>query len=93
MIMSASTANRYFGTDWEKQEVIGQILEYHDANRGSLMFTIAGVFEDYPANSHLQFDILFSHASLPRFLPEEIPPKQRAEMFDVSWGPPTWYTY
>ncbi len=93
VILSVSTAQRYFGATWKEQNIIGKTLDYHDAYQGQLTVTIAGVFTDYPANSHLQFDVLFSHRSLPMLLPKEIPPQQRAEMFEVSWGPPTWYTY
>lgn len=93
VILSATTAQRYFGSDWEKQNLVGEVLDYHDAYQGQLTFTIAGIFADYPTNSHLQFDVLFSHSSLPRFLSEDIPPEHQAELFEISWGPPTWYTY
>lgn len=54
---------------------------------------MTGVFGDLPENSHLDYDIIFSHATLPYFLPEEIPEEQRMSMFDTNWGPNAWYTY
>lgn len=51
IIISRSTALRYFG----RLDVIGEVLK---GTGGDV--TIAGVFNDLPANSHLKFDILVS---------------------------------
>ncbi|WP_339815031.1 FtsX-like permease family protein [uncultured Imperialibacter sp.] len=58
MLISKSIAERTFG----QENPIGQVISY-DRN---LQFEVTGVFEDIPANSHLQFDYLFSMSSLPR---------------------------
>lgn len=50
-IISRSTALKYFGTT----NVLGEVLKGKDGD-----LTVTGVFEDLPANSHLQFDLLLS---------------------------------
>ncbi len=54
VVLSAEAANRYFGED----NPIGKALK---VSGGSLSgeFIVAGVLETLPANSHLQFDVLF----------------------------------
>jgi putative ABC transport system permease protein len=52
VMVSETTAQRYFN----KSEVVGEILYVTGQVKGS--FRISAVFNDVPANSHLQFDIL-----------------------------------
>lgn len=53
IILSKSTALKYF----RRLDVVGETLK---GNVGEGDFTIMGVFEDFPANSHLKFDVLLS---------------------------------
>ncbi len=64
MLLSRSTARRYFGD----QSPIGESMRFN----GGPEFKITGVYEDAPANSHLKPDILASWASLVRFRGEAI---------------------
>lgn len=50
-IISRSTALRYFGTT----NAVGEVLKGKDGD-----LTVTGVFEDLPANSQFQFDLLLS---------------------------------
>lgn len=95
MIISASQAEKYYGSNWsEKIEPHKTIITVYNSNRDDAIdFVIEGVFEDMPLNSHLNYDLIFSHQTLPYFLPKEIPDEQRWEMFENSWGPASWYTY
>jgi putative ABC transport system permease protein len=94
LIISESTAQRYFGETWQSANPVGQTVVVYTSNRDqATSFMIEGVFRDMPKNSHLSYDIVFSHASLPNFLPQEIPEEQRLSMFENSWGPTAWYTY
>ena len=52
LLLSASTADRYFG----QADPIGQEVEVRGWVRGT--FRVAGVFADVPAASHLQFDLV-----------------------------------
>jgi putative ABC transport system permease protein len=52
MIISESVARRYFG----EESPVGQTISLRAWSRGD--YTISGVFEDLPGNSHLQFDFL-----------------------------------
>ena len=53
-VISASHARKYFGDE----DALNQTILLND----SIPFTITGVFEDVPRNTHLAFDILFSTA-------------------------------
>lgn len=55
MVITQSVAKKYFG----KEDPIGKTME---ARFGSFsdLFTISGVVEDLPSNSHIQFDFLTS---------------------------------
>lgn len=50
MVISSEAAQKYFG----KENPLGRILMTND----SIAFTITGVLEEIPGNSHLQFDFL-----------------------------------
>ncbi len=63
MLMSRSMAEAAFGSE----NPIGKVVLYNQ----NLSFEVTGVFEDTPANSHLQFSYLFSLASLPRLYGED----------------------
>jgi len=59
IILSQSMAKKYFGTD----DVIGKTLLAR-SQRVNETFQIAGVFKDYPSNSHLILDYMVSYATL-----------------------------
>ncbi|WP_088124914.1 ABC transporter permease [Roseivirga misakiensis] len=52
IVISESTAKRYFGTD----NPIGQSIFW----RGSTELKVSGVFKDFPKNSHMQFELITS---------------------------------
>lgn len=52
VLLSASTARTYFGD----ADPIGQTLDVRGWTGG--VYTVAGLFEDVPTNTHLQFDLL-----------------------------------
>ena len=51
VVMTASTAHRYFGSS----DAVGKIIEAQD----STLFTVSGVIADFPKNSYFQYDMLF----------------------------------
>ncbi|SDK02084.1 putative ABC transport system permease protein [Catalinimonas alkaloidigena] len=59
LALSASEATKYFG----ETNPIGQILTVHN-QFGNTDYTVTGVFEDMPATSDLQLDMLFSLQTL-----------------------------
>jgi putative ABC transport system permease protein len=59
VVLTASVAKKYFGD----QEAIGQHLRI---GNDSVLFTITGVMQDVPENSHLEFDLLISFLTHPR---------------------------
>ena len=57
-LVSASMAEKYFG----RADPMGQVLDI--AGEIDRSYRVAGIFEDAPANSHLQFDFLLPVGSL-----------------------------
>jgi putative ABC transport system permease protein len=55
IILSRSTAEKYFG----KEDPVGRILRYNRSND----FTVSGIMEDVPSNSHLKFDMMVTMSS------------------------------
>jgi putative ABC transport system permease protein len=53
VVISESVSNKFFGT----KNPLGEIL----TRDGVKSFTVTGVFEDVPENSHIKFDILYSY--------------------------------
>lgn len=80
VVLTRKSAEKYFGPDWESQNLVGQTLETN-VNR---LYTITGVAENPSVNSHLQFDFLVSINSLPPF---------RTMKGNGTWDSSDFYTY
>jgi putative ABC transport system permease protein len=80
MVVSASFAKKYFGDE----DPIGRTLRCN----GKDDYSITGVFQDLPDNSHLKFDALFSFESLFKILGKE----ETNELLS-NWGWVGTYTY
>ncbi len=74
--ISRSTAVKYFGDE----DPMGKTFSVD----GKVIYTVAGIFEDVPLNSHLKFDILLSYQNLLSIFPPEV---------RQSWGYTGYYTY
>ena len=57
--LSESKARTYFGTE----KALGKVIAFNN-QFGKTLFTVSAVFEDVPANSDLQFDMVFSLQTL-----------------------------
>ena len=79
IVLSASLAEKYFGPklSW-KESPVGQLILVN--NKES--YTITGIMEDTPANSHLKFNALISFTT---FIQKNDPSKE--------WGWNDFYTY
>ncbi len=80
-VLTESTAEKYFG----EENPIGKTLE-GGATGGRAapgLYTVTGIMEDVPANSHFTFDALMSMSSFKQSWPE---------VFD-QWGYVDFYTY
>ncbi len=58
LVISESTAIKYFG----RTDVLGESLE---PSQAELPLEVVGVFEDLPMNTHIKYDLLISHETLP----------------------------
>jgi putative ABC transport system permease protein len=62
MVISESTARRYFG----RTDVTGEVLTYvSPRGEGDIDYKITGISEDMPSNSHFHYDFLVSLTSFP----------------------------
>jgi putative ABC transport system permease protein len=79
VLLSRSAARKYFGPE----DPMGQVLDVRGWISGS--FRVGGIFEDIPANSHLQFSMLLPMVDL----------LQRSRFSDPStgWGWNNFITY
>lgn len=75
-VVSKSMAEKFF----DDIDIVGQTLEI----QGSL-YQVTGVMEDIPVNTHLKFNILLSHSTLPKLY--------SPWYTDSSWGGNNEYTY
>ena len=79
VLLSASAAKKYFG----EKNPIGQVLDWTGEIEKS--YRVAGVFQDTPANSHLQFDFLLPMEDLLR--------GETYSAADKAWSWNNFYTY
>lgn len=63
IVITASTAKRYFGD----ADPMGKLIDAKSPTGTHTLFTVTGVLADIPTQSHLQFDMLGSLASLADF--------------------------
>ena len=76
IILSERAASRYFGN----QDPMGKIINV----MGQADFTVTGVFEDLPDNTHMRFEIVTSINIVPMLMgPDAL----------ESWGSNNYYTY
>ena len=64
VVLTESAAIRHFGS----VDVVGREFHYEDERRGQ-RFTIMGVMEDLPQNTHFNFDMLASFSSMETLMP------------------------
>ena len=85
LVLSATAAKKYFGA----ADPLGQTLTLRDRGKSFLM-EVAGVFADYPLNSHLRFDLLVSYGTFHKIF---IPAGLSYDPLDDNWRWTDFYTY
>lgn len=60
VIITESIAEKYFGPDWQKNNILGQTLTFI----GHHPFKIVGVVKDMPTHSHWQFNMLVPYENM-----------------------------
>lgn len=61
VVLTASTAERYFGADWKAQSIVGTMLKLGE----DLTLQISGICEDVPDNTHFGYNLLVSMKTAP----------------------------
>ena len=85
MLLSATMAKKYFGSE----EPIGKRLR--GLGDGALeSYEVTGVFQDYPANSHLILNHLVSYSTLGKILRQQ---GDSSNATETAWGWYDYYTY
>ncbi len=84
MLLSQTMAHKYFGND----EAVGKRLTVRDGSQRS--YEITGVFEDYPANSHLVLNHLVSYSTLGKQLRAG---GDTSDLTNTAFGWYDFYTY
>ena len=79
IVLTETTAKKYFGDE----DPIGKPIEGIGGKANDGIYTVTGVMQDIPANSHFKFDVLMSMSSFRQSNPE---------IFD-AWGYVDFYTY
>ncbi len=82
-VITKSIAEKYFG---KQVDPIGRQIYWNDGNYEAT-FTITGVIDNVPQNSHLKFDFLFSFSTLESLDANGLVPLSQ------NWGWPGFYTY
>ena len=85
LVLSATTARRYFG----QEDPLGKVLNIPGAD-ASRPLEVTGVFEDCPSNSHAHFDLLVSYKTYSVMNGTYGKPDDPSE---TSWGWTDFYTY
>jgi len=68
VVISEKTAAKYFGKESPIGKPIWSNLVRRQTNQ-LVEFTVVGVAKDFPSNSHLQFDVMFSESTFPSVYP------------------------
>jgi len=77
IIISESMAERYFGNNWrQSKDILGKVFEFDKRS-----FVLAGVAQNPPHNSHIQFDVLLSYVYTER------------NAQDYKWDNDNYYSY
>ncbi len=61
IVLTQTTAEKYFGTSWETQNLLGKTM----TGTNNKTYLITGIAKDVPANSHLNFNAIISFSTLP----------------------------
>ena len=77
VVITARTAKKYFGHDWQQQEVLGKTITMDQHHN----FAVSGVIKDLPSNTHFEFDILLPFRKLYEY------------GWSMSWGNNYYYAY
>jgi putative ABC transport system permease protein len=85
IIISADEARKYFGG----QDPMGKVLTTHGSGH-SRPLQVTGVFANYPANSHLKFNLLVSY---PTYSQVTGTYGNSNDPVETSWGWTDFYTY
>jgi putative ABC transport system permease protein len=85
LVLSTTEAKKYFGGE----DPLGKTLTIHDGGR-LFPLQVTGVFEDYPVNSHISFDMLVSYKTFGRIAGSYGRPNDPME---TDWRWTDFYTY
>ncbi len=77
MVITARMAEKYFGENWQQEDVLGKTLSLNKKENPA----ISGVIENLPSNTHFKFDVLLPFRKLYEY------------GWSMSWGNNYYYAY
>jgi len=60
MVITERTAEKYFGKDWQLETVLGKFISVNKNEQ----YSVSGIIESLPSNTHFKFDILLPFSKL-----------------------------
>ncbi len=81
VVINETMAKRFFGEDWARQNVLGQIITLHSSPQ-PMPLRLVGVAQDAPANSHLDFEVLLPFKGL-----------ELMDEWSKKWSSNSYHTY
>ena len=78
IIFTEAMAERFFGPTWQKQSLVGQVITFN----GKDNLTLAGIAQNPPSRSHIQFDVLLPYAWL-----------EKNDEWSKKWNGNSYHTY
>jgi putative ABC transport system permease protein len=80
IILTESSASMLFGKNWDKQNIVGQTVTLHSFQ--DFPMKIVGIAQNFPANSHIQSDVLLPF----KFL-------EKNDEWSMKWNGNSFHTY
>ncbi|MBO0937482.1 ABC transporter permease [Fibrella sp. HMF5335] len=78
VIFSEAMAERFFGSTWQKQSLVGQVITFN----GKDNLTLVGIVQNSPSRSHIQFDVLLPYKWL-----------EQNDEWSKKWNSNSYHTY
>ncbi len=78
VIFSEATAERFYGKDWARKNVLGQLIRFNNQQTLKLV----GVVQNTPTRSHLQFEVLLPFKWL-----------EKNDEWSMKWNSNNFHTY
>ena len=81
VVINETMAKRFFGEDWQRQNILGQVITLHSPPQ-PMPLRLVGVVQDAPVNSQLDFEVLLPFKGL-----------EKMDEWSTKWSSNSYHTY